>query len=128
MTFHKAALLCGTTLGVTLSLVAGAAIAQPASSSSSASSDDKSTEVGEVVVVGTRIRKDTYNTPAPVQVITREETTLAGFASPTDQLQSNQVTGGGAQINNAFGGFVTQGGPGANTLGLRGLGANRTLI
>jgi outer membrane receptor protein involved in Fe transport len=43
-------------------------------------------------------------------------------------LQSNAVTAGSAQINNAFGSYVTDGGPGANTISLRGLGAGRTLV
>ena len=59
---------------------------------------------------------------SPVQLITREEVTAAGFSSATEALQGTAVTTGGAQINNAFGGFVTDGGPGANTLSLRGLG------
>ena len=82
----------------------------------------------EIVVVGSRVRRTTYNSASPVQVITREETTLAGYASTTEALQGTSVTGGSAQINNAFGGFVTNGGPGANTVGLRGLGPGRTLI
>ena len=86
------------------------------------------TNVEELVVVGSHLRRDNFNTPSPIEVINREERLLAGTASITETLQSNAVTAGGAQINNAFGGFVTQGGPGANTLGLRGLGATRTLI
>jgi iron complex outermembrane recepter protein len=82
----------------------------------------------EVVVVGSRIRRDVFNTPSPVQVIDREETTLAGFATTAEALQSTAITAGAGQINNSFGGFVTNGGPGANTLGLRGLGPERTLI
>jgi len=82
----------------------------------------------EVVVVGSRLRRDTYNSPSPIQVITRQETTLAGYSSTTAALQGTAVTGGSAQINNAFGGFVTNGGPGANTLSLRGLGAGRSLV
>ncbi|HNN55299.1 MAG TPA: TonB-dependent receptor plug domain-containing protein, partial [Novosphingobium sp.] len=82
-----------------------------------------------IVVTGSRIRRpDNYKTPDPVQVITREETTQAGFNSTADVLQSTSVTNGTAQINNSFGGFVTAGGPGANTLSLRGFGATRTLI
>jgi len=65
---------------------------------------------------------------SPVTLITREEVTAAGFTSATDALQGTAVTNGGAQINNSFGGFVTDGGPGANTLSLRGLGAGRTLV
>ncbi|OYW74270.1 MAG: hypothetical protein B7Z26_11525 [Asticcacaulis sp. 32-58-5] len=85
-------------------------------------------EVTEVTVVGSRIRKDTYNSASPIQVITRNESTMAGLSSTSAILQSTAVTGGGAQINNAFGGLVTNGGPGANTVGLRGLGPGRTLV
>lgn len=81
-----------------------------------------------VTVTGSRIAKSSYNSVSPVQVITREESTIAGFASTAGMLQSNAVTGGSDQINNAYGGFVVNGGPGVNTLSLRGLGATRTLI
>lgn len=86
------------------------------------------TDLDKVVVTGSRIAKDTFNSVSPVQVITREETTVAGFASTTGVLQSNAVTGGSDQINNAYGGFVVNGGPGVNTLSLRGLGPTRTLV
>ena len=82
----------------------------------------------EVVVTGSRIRRDTFDSVSPVQLITRDEVTIAGFTSATEALQGTAVTTGAAQINNAFGGFVTDGGPGANTLSLRGLGAGRTLV
>ncbi len=82
----------------------------------------------EVVVTGSRIRRDTFDSVAPIQLITRDEVTLAGFSSATEALQGTAITTGAAQINNAFGGFVTDGGPGANTLSLRGLGAGRTLV
>ena len=81
-----------------------------------------------ITVTGSRLRRDAFNSVSPVQLITREEVTAAGFSSATEALQSTGVTTGGAQINNAFGGFVTDGGPGANTLSLRGLGPERTLI
>jgi outer membrane receptor protein involved in Fe transport len=82
----------------------------------------------EVVVTGSRIRRDNFDSVSPVQVVTRDEVTLAGFTSTTEALQGTAITTGAAQINNAFGGFVTDGGPGANTLSLRGLGAGRTLV
>jgi len=43
---------------------------------------------------------------------------MSGFNSTTEALQSTGVTAGGSQINNAFGGYVTDGGPGANTISL----------
>lgn len=86
------------------------------------------TAVEKITVTGSRIVRDNFNSASPVQVITREETLLSGFSSTTAALQSTGVTAGSSQINNAFGGFVTNGGPGANTLSLRGLGATRTLV
>ncbi len=85
-------------------------------------------QLDEVVVVGSRIRRDNFNAPSPTQVVTREEATLQGFASTTEALQSTAVTGGTSQINNSYGGYVTNGGPGANTIGLRGMGPSRTLV
>ena len=131
----KFGLSCGTALGVVLGL---SAVATPAFAQDTASdetvattenetTEEESTEVEGVVVVGSRIR-GTYDSPSPIQVITREETTLQGYNSTTQALQGTAVTGGSAQINNAFGGFVTNGGPGANTVGLRGLGPGRTLV
>jgi outer membrane receptor protein involved in Fe transport len=81
-----------------------------------------------ITVTGSRLRRDTYSSIEPVTVINKEEITLSGFNGSVDALQSNEVTQGAAQINNAFGGFVTAGGTGANTLGLRNLGPARTLI
>ena len=89
--------------------------------------DDTQT-LDKVVVTGSRIAKDTFNSVSPVQVINREESTLAGFNSTAGVLQSTAVTGGSEQINNSYGGFVVNGGPGVNTLSLRGLGATRTLL
>ena len=120
--------LLGTTMvagaaALSLTLLApGAAFAQDANGQEAASTVD------EVVVVGSRIRRDNFNAPSPTQVVTREEATLQGFASTTEALQSTAVTGGTAQINNSYGGYVTNGGPGANTIGLRGMGPSRTLV
>ncbi|WP_404336772.1 TonB-dependent receptor plug domain-containing protein [Sphingomonas sp. MMS12-HWE2-04] len=93
--------------------------------------DETSANDGEnsaIVVTGSRIRRDEFSAAEPITVIGKEEITQAGFASVTDALQSNAITQGTSQINNAYGGYVTDGGTGANTLGLRGLGPNRTLI
>ncbi len=88
--------------------------------------DDQGDE--QIVVVGSRLRRDNFNTPAPIELITREESVRAGFTTTTEILQSNTATGGTAQLNNNFSGLVTDGGPGANTLGLRGFGPTSTLI
>ncbi|WP_119677669.1 TonB-dependent receptor domain-containing protein [Indioceanicola profundi] len=111
-----------------VSAAAGLLISGQAYAQETGQTEPTSQELEELVVVGSRIRRDTFNAPSPIQVITREESTLAGLTSAADLLQGTAVTGGTAQINNAFGGFVTNGGPGANTLSLRGLGAGRTLV
>lgn len=82
----------------------------------------------DIVVTGSRIRRDEFSTIEPITVITADEITQSGFNSSTDALQSAEVTAGAGQINNFFGGFVTAGGTGANTLGLRNLGPARTLV
>ena len=96
--------------------------------SSPSAADAESATTGEITVTGSRIRRDEFSTAEPITVIGKDEVTQAGFNSVTDALQSNAITQGTSQINNAYGGFVTDGGTGANTIGLRGLGANRTLV
>ncbi|MDG5496452.1 TonB-dependent receptor [Niveispirillum sp. BGYR6] len=93
-----------------------------------AQSSNTEEAMSEIVVVGSRIRRDTFNSPSPIQVLTKEDSVLAGMNSTAEMLQNAGITSGSAQINNAYGNFVTNGGPGANTVGLRGLGAGRTLV
>lgn len=86
------------------------------------------TDDDTIVVTGSRIRRDEFSTTEPLTVITKDEVTQSGFNSAVDALQSTAATAGAQQINNYFSGFVTDGGTGANTLGLRNLGPARTLI
>jgi len=81
----------------------------------------------KIVVTGSRIRRDTFNAASPVDVFTKEDAVLGGVQSATDLLQSNTVTSGTGQINDTFVGYVSDNGPGAATIGLRGFGASRTL-
>lgn len=118
-------------LATAMVFAAAPAFAQDNSSSQTpeeAAAKARATNFDTVTVTGSRISRDVFNSVSPVQVITREETTLAGFQSTAGVLQSTAITAGSAQINNAYGGYVTNGGPGANTVGLRGLGPTRTLI
>lgn len=123
-------------LAAVMLLPAGAAFAQSADVPQDKSKDESSEAAKKknvetldaIVVTGSRIAKDTFNSVSPVQVISRDETTIAGFNSTAAVLQSTAVTGGSEQINNSYGGYVVNGGPGVNTLSLRGLGATRTLL
>jgi outer membrane receptor protein involved in Fe transport len=82
----------------------------------------------QIIITGSRIRKTEFTSDSPIQVIKKDQSVLAGLVTSTEVLQGSTVSGGGSQINNYFGGYVTDGGPGANTLSLRGLGAVRTLV
>ncbi|PHR61278.1 MAG: TonB-dependent receptor [Robiginitomaculum sp.] len=81
-----------------------------------------------IIVTGSRIRRNEYTSSAPVQIINTEASSLAGLMTASDILQGASVAAGSGQINNTFGGFVVNGGAGVNTVSLRGLGAQRTLV
>ncbi len=100
----------------------------PAAPAVAAAEEKPADDLQTVVVTGSHIRKDQFSSASPIQVIRRDESVLAGLVTSTEILQGSTVSGGGNQINNYFGGYVTDGGPGANTLSLRGLGAVRTLV
>jgi iron complex outermembrane receptor protein len=86
------------------------------------------TEVGEVIVTGSHIKTNNYNSPDPMTVITNDEAQLTGNVDTSQILQLSAVAANAVQINNFFTGFITTGGPGVNTLSLFGLGAQRTLF
>jgi iron complex outermembrane receptor protein len=87
----------------------------------------QATEFQEVVVTGSRIKRTEFTSPAPVTVITSERSQLAGLLT-TEEILRNSTVASGQQVNDSFSGFVTDGGAGANTISLRGLGAQRTLV
>ncbi|MEI9963813.1 MAG: TonB-dependent receptor [Caulobacteraceae bacterium] len=83
----------------------------------------------EVVVTGSRIRQPTtFTSPDPIQVITADEATLRGLNNSAQVIQQLPVAESATQINNNFSGFMVTGGDGVNTINLRGLGADRTLV
>ena len=117
--------------GVTTSAGAAAAIPSPQQTSSTAaqaSGTVAGVEVTGVTVTGSRLRNTEFTSADPIQVITGEEASLRGFSDTAALIQSSTVAGNGTQINNNFTGFVVNGGPGVNTVALRGLGTDRTLV
>ncbi|WP_308365235.1 MULTISPECIES: TonB-dependent receptor domain-containing protein [unclassified Microbulbifer] len=80
-----------------------------------------------VVVTGSRIKRDTYSSTAPIAVITSDKSALAGLVNASDILQNSSVASG-QQIDDSFSGYVTDGGPGAHAISLRGLGGQRSLV
>ena len=81
----------------------------------------------EIVVTGSRIRRDAFTAALPVTVISEESSTLAGLADISDILQSSALASG-TQVDNSYGGLVVSGGPGVNSFGLRSLDPGRTLV
>ncbi|NNE39512.1 MAG: TonB-dependent receptor [Marinicaulis sp.] len=89
--------------------------------------EDRSDDV--VVVTGSRLRRDEFSSSSPVQVINPEIGELRGEFDTAALVQSSSVAAGSAQVTAAISSnFVTNGGPGAQTISLRGLGAERTLV
>ena len=86
------------------------------------------TEVEEFVITGSRIRRSEFTTAAPVDFITTDQSRLKGLVDPAAVLQGSTVAAGSVQLNNQFGGFVNDGGNGINSISLRGLGAQRSLV
>ena len=81
----------------------------------------------EVVVTGSRIKRDTFSSLAPLQVIDFDEKRDLGLIDAVTILQTTE-SAAGQQIDSTFSGFVLDNGPGSETIDLRGLGANRTLV
>jgi iron complex outermembrane receptor protein len=83
----------------------------------------------EIVITGSRIKTTEFTAPSPVQVLTSEQADLRGLSDAGRFLQSASVAAGSTQIDTKISSaFVESGGPGAQTISLRGLGANRTLV
>lgn len=83
--------------------------------------------IDHIAVTGSRIKRDTFNSADPITVITSERSALAGLVTATDILQGSTIASG-QQIDDSFSGFVTDGGPGAHQISLRGLGGQRSLV
>ena len=87
-------------------------------------------ESDEIVVTGSRIRRTVFNSPDPLTIIDPELERKGGENDTAEILQTSSVAAGSVQLTSLItaGGFVTNGGVGAQTISLRGLGAERTLV
>ena len=107
---------------------------------SAVSAQDADTEaetaIEEVVVTGSRIRRDSFSSTTPIQVLSAENSRKLGITSLTEMLQKSTAASGGqidATLNtNAGNSNATEapptGGVGSSNINLRGLGAERTLV
>jgi len=90
--------------------------------------EDEFESANEIVVTGSRIKRDTFTTTSPLQVLDGTTISEAGFLDLGDALRTTSVVQGlqlDSQLNSVN---VTEAGPGGQSVGLRGLGPERTLI
>jgi len=131
MLTHRRHLLASTViagLAVGAALPTMAQTTAPLKTAEETAKTSDNAEVEAVVVTGSRIKRSAFNSPDPIQVISAEQGQLRGIATATGLLQSSTIASGSPQITSAISSaFVTDGGPGSETVSLRGLGANRTL-
>ncbi|MFT6910367.1 MAG: iron complex outermembrane receptor protein, partial [Oleiphilaceae bacterium] len=83
--------------------------------------------VERVAVTGSRIKRQEFSNASPIQVISGDISRELGLFNTNDMLQ-NTTQASGTQIDSTFNGFVLDNGPGAATIGFRGLGSDRTLV
>src|SRR5690606_8364919 len=105
-------------------------LATPAFAQSEDAAPAPASPEDSIVVTGSRISTVTpFNSPDPITVIDPGLAQKEGKFDLASTLQSSPVAAGSTQITAAISSnFVTNGGPGAQTIDLRGLGANRTLV
>ena len=132
-TFKKI-LLTSSFIGGGLSVFVGQAYAQTAPDTDTDTAViqleevvEEDEAVDELVVTGSRLRRDTFSSTSPIQVIDYDSAAQEGLFSAVDILQSNAAATG-QQIDSTFSGFVLDNGPGSETVNLRALGADRTLV
>ncbi len=88
----------------------------------------------EIIVTGSRIRRDPLSLPAPVTFLDKTALERTGLSSTADILQRLPISGGGLNTRNNSSGNLGNPpdgggvGAGAAQIDLRYLGANRTLV
>ena len=82
-----------------------------------------------IQIVGSRIRTDGLDNATPIDIISTEIATEQGLNTLGELLRTSTVASGSNQLISAMSvGSVTAGGAGAESISMRGLGANRTLV
>ena len=117
-------LLLGGTALVGSLMFASQVIAQD----QNAAVEDEEAQVEEIMVTGSRIKRDGFSSSSPMDVVQAADATRMGHPDLASMLRSSTIAAGAQQVTSASStAFVQNGGAGTQTLSLRGLGANRTL-
>ncbi|MEG1028961.1 MAG: TonB-dependent receptor plug domain-containing protein, partial [Brevundimonas sp.] len=101
------------------------AFAQSADAAQPVSQSDVATEVGEIVVTGSRIRRDPTNAPTPLIQVQREALLTTGQTTVMDYLATIPALGNSVVPSDTTGTGLNDGG--LSLPNLRSLGSNRTL-
>lgn len=109
-------LIAGLTAAAMISVAPGAAMAQ----------EDQATNLGEVVVTGSRIRRNPTNSPTPLIQIGQEELLQSGEVNVIDFLADIPALSTSVVPEDTTGSNLNDGG--LSLLSLRALGAVRTLV
>lgn len=110
-------------LTATLTLLAGVAQAQTAG----APAGNDTTVIESVVVTGSLITRPGYTAPTPVTAVNAKDLETAALANVADYVNELPQLQGSATPTSSTKG-VSSGTAGQNTLNLRNLGSNRTLV
>lgn len=120
----------GSTIAFALAALASPAAAQtaptsPAAEAQDAEPDTAGTGQGEIIVTGSRLGRNSFNSPTPVNQITSER--MENLALPSVSEALNQIPSFRASTTPTSNLFRVSGAIGANSVDLRGLGGTRTL-
>jgi iron complex outermembrane recepter protein len=123
---HELARCVRRMLVIGAAAIGSMAIAQMAAAQTAPAGAVSNTEIAEIVVTGSVIRRADTETPSPIQIISEDDIKKSGFTSVSDMLHNLSANGAGS-LNNSFSGAFAGGG---NGIALRGLsvGATLTLI
>ncbi len=115
-------------------ILAGSLVAAPAMAQDD--QDPEASDLEEIVVTGSRIRRDEYSSAAPLQTFDVEAARKAGITTVSDLLQQSPISYGqqiNGELNTNSGNSNASespplGGVGSANVALRGLDPERTLI
>jgi outer membrane receptor protein involved in Fe transport len=113
--------LFGTTVLAGVLALSAPAFAQTAPA---APQDDQATDIGDVVVTGSRIRRNDLTSSVPLAIVTNELIDNKGFANVADAINEQPATGVPISPDGDQAGF----GVGRSFINLFNLGSNRTLV
>ena len=121
---RRSAILAGLLLGASAGAYAQEAAPAPAAGVQAAATD---TSEGQITVTGSRITRSGFDQPTPVTVIGEQDIKAAAQPNLADFVnQIPSVVGSQTPSNSQR--LLSAGTAGINTLNLRSLGTNRTLI